>query len=221
MARDVALSIEINDKRWTQFHEDLFNRNLAFATSVAINRTMYQTQQTLRTAMEKTYKGGAVPFTKSSVLYGKSDKRNLYGMVFVNPNGDRDYIMDTMTGGEVKPARGKRTRIQPVRMRLTKQGNISNRYDSGSGGKVAQMLAKKKFFSGHPKGRAKTDDNAGVWERMGRKGRMSIRMVAHYKKSWKQKAVFPGFDIAEKKIQRVFGNEFVIAIKRATNGRIY
>lgn len=222
MARqDFNLSIRINGKRWTQFHEDLFNRNMPFALSMAINRTMYQTQQVLRTSMEKSYKGGAVPFTKSSVLYGKSNKRNLVGMVFVNPQGDREYIMDTMTGGEVKPARGKKTRIQPVRMRLTKQGNISNRYDSGSGGKIAQLLASKKYFSGKPKGRPQTDDYAGVWERLGRKGKVSIRMVAKYKKSWRQKAVFPGFQIAEKKIMRTFGGEFEKAIKFATKGRIF
>lgn len=221
MARDLALVIEIDDKNWTDEVDALFERNLPFATSMAINRTVYRTQQVLRNQMDRYYQGGAIPFTKRSILYSKSHKRSLSAMVYVNPDGDREYIMDTMTGSTVRPGRGKATRVQPVRLRLTKQGNISTRYEAGSGGKIAKLLSnKRKYFSGRPKGRPNSEDFAGVWERMGRGGKDNLRMIAHFKKSWRQKHIFPGFTIARMEIERAFGDEFQVAISKATKGRV-
>lgn len=217
MAVDTSFSITIDDSDWDKFTKDLFDHNLPFATSVAINQTIFQAQQIVRKSMDRYYEGGPVPFTRSGILFTKSHKRDLHAMVYVNPNRG-EYIANTIYGGVVKPARG-RTRVRPVRMRLTKQGNISNKY-SGGAGKVAKMLAKPKYFSGVPRGKAKTENNAGVWERMGRGGKQSLRMVAHYKRRWRQRPFFPADKIAERKIQQVIGQEFYKAIVRATNGRI-
>lgn len=217
MARDLTLSIRIDDSGWDKFTEELFTSNLPFATSVAINRTIFQTQQAVRQGMEKHYEGGPVPFTRSGILYTKSSKRSLHAMVYVNPNRG-DFITTTIEGGTVKPARGK-TRVQPVRMRLTKQGNISNKY-GGGGGKVAKLLSnKQRYFSGIPKGRPRNEDYAGLWERYGRGGK-KLRMVAHYKRQWHKRGFFPAYQIAQRKIQFVFGAEFYKAIVRATGGRI-
>lgn len=218
MAKDIALSVKLDDSKWDRFTRDLVNSNIPFATSVAINRTAFQTQQAVRQGMEKHYEGGPTRFTKSGILFTKSHKRRLNAMVYINPNRG-DYIRITMAGGIVKPGDGARTRVQPVNMRLTKHGNITGR--RGPSGKIAKLLAKPKYFSGVPKGMPNDDDHEGVWQRMGRKGgRDSLRMVAHYKRQWRQRPFFPGFQIAQRKIMTTFGPEFYKAIVRATGGRV-
>lgn len=217
MANDTQLSIKIDDSEWDNFTRDLVDSNLPFATSMAINRTAYHAQQAVRKGMDKFYEGGPTRFTRSGILFTKSNKRSLHAMVYVNPNRG-DYITTTMAGGVVEPGRGAKTRVQPVNMRLTKHGNIAG--GRGPGGKIPKLLKKPKYFSGAPKGKANNPDNQGIWERMGRKGKQSLRMVAHYKKRWRQRPFFPGYQIAERKIRTQFGPEFYKAIVKATKGRV-
>jgi hypothetical protein len=218
MATQTGISLKIDDSDWSEFHQDLYARNLDFATSLAINGTAYDTQQAVRKGMDIHYDGGPVSFTRSGILFTKSSKRNLHAMVYINPNRG-DFIKTTIEGGMVTPLRGK-TRVRPVKMRLTKQGNISNRYQAGQGGKVQRLLAKPKYFSGVPKGMPNTPNNQGVWERMGRGGKKALRMIAHYKRQWRQEGFFPAYAIADRTIRWRFVIRFRAAIKRATNGRI-
>lgn len=217
MASESTISIKLDDKDWDQFTRELVDQNIPFATSVAINRTAYHVQQAVRTGMDKHYEGGPTRFTKSGIRFTKSNKRHLQSLVYVNPDRG-DYIRTTMAGGIVKPGKGAQTRVRPVRMRLTKQGNISG--GRGPGGKIAKLINKPKYFSGVPAGKPNNEDYAGIWERMGRKGKQSLRMIASYKKQWRQRPVFPAFQIAERKIMTQLGPEFYKAIVKATRGRV-
>ena len=216
----MRLTFEIDDKGWTDFHEQVFNRNLAFALHKTINDVAFETMRGLKGEMNRYYRGGAVPGSKSAIQVDKSkSKRDLLALVYVAP--DRaEHIMNTIEGGVVKPGAGAKTRIRPVKMRLTRQGNITNKLNPGKEGKIQKMLAKPKFFSGAPKGSPMDGKNSGIWERMGRGGRKGIRMVAHYKKQWRIKGFFPAYNIAEAHIRILFARQFKIQISRATKGRV-
>jgi hypothetical protein len=218
MSRNVNYKITIDDTDWTEFQKDLYERNINFAMLRAFHQTVVETRALLQRGAQAHFIGGAVRFTKSSIVYYKGrDKRNAYADVRINPNGNRDYIMDTIIGGEVVPIRGE-VRVRPVNMRLTREGNISNKMRSG---KIRKMLAQKdKYFSGTPKGRPKSDDLRGIWQRKGRGKNKKPRMIAHYKESWHQKPVFPAFDIAEAGIERSLGTHVARELHKATKGRI-
>ena len=179
-------------------------RELPFAASSAINRTVFLiSQRYLRKQMDRYFDGGATPFTKRGVRFGKSTKRNLTGAVYFM--SDRPYLTTVSFGGEVKPLKSNTKLIQPVNQRVNKYGNIPR---NTLGKKIARTDI---YFFGKPKGQPNAQ--YGLYRRYKRKAPSLI--IAYDKDSRTQKPIFPASRLSIKYAKRVFPGIFNIAFQNA------
>jgi len=152
------------------------------------------------------------PFTISGFKYKKATKKTLTALVYIN-KGDtqRKYMQFAINGGVSKATSG--AMIHPASStKLNKYGNMPRNY-------AKKVLAKKdKFFSGVPKG-MEGQENAGIWQRYGKKKNPRIRMVAQWRKSRTYQAKFPFYEIAGKivagRANDTFNKAFARAMKTA------
>jgi len=131
-----------------------------------MNEVVYLGKREFEQIMEEQFEGGVVPFTKMGIRYKKARAEDKSAFVYVAKN--RQYIIDAMDGVDVRPKKsGQRNILEPKKgLKRTKKGlNIPNQYVQ------KRKLQTDKFFIGHPKGLPKTDENYGLWERLGRKGK--------------------------------------------------
>lgn len=154
-------------------------KQMPFALSVAINKTIAETRPFVQRLMDLQYEGGPVPFTKRALFYTKSTKRDLRAALLVHR--DAEYIIVTAQGGiRTKTDPGKKAMISPVRdgkyrvpYKTTAQGNVPYK-------KAPNLLKNKdKYFSGNPRGKA-GEKYAGIWMRVGKGGKKALKMVLKY-----------------------------------------
>lgn len=180
---------------------DPLKRQVPFAISHAITKTMAASRKDQQVQMDKYFDGGATRWTKGGVRVSYPNKRNLYSVMYYN--ADRPYMREMIYGGTVKPT--KKKLVQPVlskgnkpNARLNKFGNLPNKY-------LSKNAEKKQFFVGIPRGR-KGQQYYGLWRRYGRggysrkgKAKGTLKMLVSMEKvSRKQDTVFPADDLAYK-----------------------
>ena len=179
-------------------------RELPFATSAAINRTIFLiSQRYLRRQMDRYFDGGAVRFSKSGVRYHKADKYNLIGVVYYM--GNRPYLSTVSFGGTVLPLKTNTRLIQPVNQKVNKYGNIPRNT-------IARKTARTDlYFFGRPKGRPEAP--FGLYRRYKRKA--PVLHIKYSEKSREQEPIFPASRLSIKYAKRVFPGLFKIAFQNA------
>tara|TARA_R110000868_G_scaffold314641_1_gene575555 strand:+ start:271 stop:906 length:636 start_codon:yes stop_codon:yes gene_type:complete len=205
MIKNNAKQIDIQLKKIISGFTELEKQQAPFAASVAMNKTVYETSQFLRSAANRAYQGGATRFSQSGFVYSKSDKKNLVATVYI---ADRQsYLLNTIDGGVVKPV--KRALVQPVEINKNKYGNIPR-------GKIRRLITnKKRYFSGTPRnwGVDSNEKYAGVWERKNKN--TQLVMLAKYKNQRHQTKFFPSREIAYKYAKQRFMKHFIPALDNA------
>lgn len=150
----------------TNFNLNVVSKQINYAASKSINATMFDTrteyQGYMRTKIDRP-----TPFTISGVRVRKTTKANLSGQIYIEKKRS-EYMRIIIEGGVERP---KQRALRGVtgNTRLNKYGNMTRNY-------ITKMLSnKKKYFSGVPRGSRKRP--AGVWQRMGKGGRKSLRIM--------------------------------------------
>ena len=195
------LAVKIDTRNFQRNVVDSMKKQVPFAISHAINKTMSAVRKDQIKMMDQVFEGGATRFTKGSARVQYSNKRNLTSYLFY-PGGDRAYVQTLIKGGQVLP-KGRKL-VEPAftsgkpATRLNKFGNIPNKFIQ------SQKEKSDKFFIGIPKGRPKSDEYYGLWRRYGKggldkrgraRGRIKL-MISMAKRERFQKPIFDSSDYA-------------------------
>jgi len=181
--------------------------NVDYAIAQTINATLFDSKKYFESMINVNFAGGATRYTKQQVRYAPATKQQPIGILFVTKPGW--YIMRTMDGGMVKPFPGMTSLVQPVNVRLSKYGNLRRGY-------VTAKKTNSKFFIGTPKGRPKNDDYYGLWERLGRKGKGTIKMrVKLSAKSRVARKTFSGRQLTMKYAASIYNKKFPMQLAKA------
>lgn len=181
------INIASNIASVTRFLSDVHKKQIPFAMANTLNDLAFKARKpALPDAADKTFQGGATPFTKRGFFVKKAKKTNLVAEVFI---GDKqmDYMKFQVKGGTRFPKR-KALMISTDATKLNKYGNITP-------ATYAKLINDStKYFAGIPKGRTGAQYE-GIWERYGRSrrnpGGQRIRMVARYVDKAQYRPLFP------------------------------
>ena len=211
-----------------------FEKQVPFATSLALNRTVRETQKQLKSDLPQLI-DRPTTYTKASLQYEKSTKRNLTAIIGFQGDGfgkaprsrgtssgpgieSSEYIGRLERGGLRTPALGRRNIL--VRAKNSqKEAGLVTRHGNLSRKKVKQLLAKseagsKKYFFGVPKGRPESAE--GIYKRMGKKGRDNLVMLVSFAKQTKYSGNQLKFgQTVRAEVLKRFEKEFVAAIEKA------
>lgn len=193
----MRIDVRVNTKELMKGVSRLFDRQIPFATSQAINNLAFglraEEQRMMKVALDRP-----TPFSVRGVRYTKSNKRNLTAVVYLTEIVD-DYLKYQIHGGS-RPA--KRGRVLPA------IGTKTNSYGNLPRGKSKTLRKKANVFSGKPKGKP-----AGIWQKM-KSGRIKPLLI-YEKGSMTYKKRFPWFKIGRKYVRANFDREFIKAMNRA------
>jgi hypothetical protein len=176
----VSVSIENNIKEVSRKLTDIQKKQVPFAASLALNKVAYQANMAIR-KQAKYQLHNPTNWTISGFLYDKSNKKNLNVLMYAAgaPSGkrgrlaDRNKYMIFQVHGGTRFPDGRAIIVPTKHTRLNKHGNIPRAL-------LKQFVENKtKYFAGKPRGRS-NETNAGVYERVGRGGRKSIKKVASF-----------------------------------------
>jgi len=162
------VEVKLNEKLLTDMANPKWRSQIPFTMSHAINRTLIASRKEQQEGMDKHIEGGPTRFTRSSVRYKASNKRNLEGRLYYH--GDAPYMKSIIDGGAVKAKKVKLS--EPVNVKLDKFGNIPS--GRGKNKYTARAKANKKFFFGVPRGRS-GDQYRGIWRRYGKGGYAKLK----------------------------------------------
>ena len=145
-------------------------RQAPFIAMRAINDTLFDARQDqVNRQMKLHIAGGPVPWTKKALRYDKAKKNFLQGSLYFS--GNRPSLKTIMKGGVVKPK--KERLVAPVlgKIRLTKQGNLTQN-------KIQTLKNNPRYFVGLPK-RTSTPADYGLYRIKGRKKSARLERVAY------------------------------------------
>ena len=193
----MRISVKTNTKDLLKDVSRLFNRQIPFATSQAINNLAFglraEEQKMMKVTLDRP-----TPFSVRGVRYKRSNKRDLTAVVFLTEIVD-GYLKYQIHGGS-RPA--KRGRVLPS------IGTKTNSYGNLPRGKSKTLRKKANVFSGKPNGKP-----AGIWQKM-KSGRIKPLLI-YEKGSMTYKKRFPWFKIGRKYVRANFDKEFTKAFNRA------
>jgi hypothetical protein len=196
------LTAKINTKGFQRNVVDSMKKQVPFALSHAINKTMSTVRKDQIKKMDEVFEGGATRYTKGSARVQYSNKRNLTSYLYYDV-GSRPYMRTMLYGGTVKPS--KRKLVEPAfnngksAARLNKFGNLGKDFIKNNKEKS------DRYFIGIPKGRPNTDQYYGLWRRSGKggkdkrgrsRGKMKL-IVSMAKTKREQTALFHSSDYAK------------------------
>lgn len=226
----MLVDIRLNEKMLKDMAAPEWRSQIPFTMSHAINRTLIASRAEQQRAMDKYIEGGPTRFTRASVRYKSSSKRNLVGYLYYH--GDAPYMRNIIDGDMVKAKKVKLS--EPVNVRLDKYGNIPSK--RGTSKYTTRAKADKRFFIGKPRGR-KGDEYRGVWRRYGKggytkqrrlkngtvkggKARGTIRLMVSWRRGQRPARVtFPAYDVFEahgpKYLQRQLKVSYRFALRTA------
>lgn len=123
MEKVLRISVKADVKAVQKSFKNLKKKDLPFAISKAINDTMFQVKRKVNKDMDSSFRGGAVPFTKQGLMFKRSNKENLTGIMYLKPEQYK-YLKYQMDGGVRSAERG----FIPIpfrnRVSTTKYGNL-------------------------------------------------------------------------------------------------
>jgi len=170
-----------------------------YATSQAINSTMFEAKSALRDDMIK-HLDNPTRFTLSSHKVTKATKKNLTGTIEVEAK--RSWYLQYVYGGGTRTPKNKAMRMPTKYAKLNKYGNLPRN-------KVNTLLKnRKKYFSGKPLG---GNRRAGVYERT-RRGLKPLIM-------WDDKFTYDKqldfYSVVRETFRKNFNKNFNVAFMRA------
>lgn len=127
--------------RWT----DRLSSQYEFAVAVALSDTAKAVAQAMPAAVDKAFKGGAVPFTRSAFYFKRADKIKLTAEVGIK-RLQAEYLGWQIEGGDRRPKR-QALRLPSV-VSLTQQGNLPP-------GTIGKLIARAKAGKRTTKAQAK------------------------------------------------------------------
>ncbi len=176
-------------------------RQVPFATSVAMNRSAAKIQRFEKTMIRRDL-DNPTPQVVKSIRVKRASKRDLEAAVFIIP-AIAEFLRFQIDGGTRAP-RGQVEAV-PVNARLNRYGNIPGRRQ----GKIAKLIARPDTFVGEING------VAGVWRRK-RPRSAGLELLLAFERSVRYRPKFPFFRYAEVTLERVWVREFNRAIVFAT-----
>jgi len=186
--------------------DDLQKKQLPFALAKALTDTAVQAKKAVDVQLPKKL-DRPTPFTMRAIGNKRASKRLLQSEVFVKDK-QAEYLRFAIEGGVRKP-KGRAIATPGSKVKLNRYGNMP-----GARGKAGKLLANKKtYFSGKPKGKPAAP--AGIWQRMGKGGRMKLRLVVAYEKEITYKKRLPFYKIVNDVVQHRFKKNFDKAFSHA------
>ena len=190
----MQINVKSNIKDITKFTTTVQKKQIPFATSVAINNTLFDLKKEMAKQMDKKL-DRPTPFTKRGFFINKAKKNLLVGVLLMK-DIVANYMQYQIEGGT--RTTGKRIPVpyQP-NARLNKFGNII--------GKKTGLIKKNTQFIGNLGG------TEGVYERT----KQGVKLIIGFERSVNYRPRFPFYIIAEKFSGAVFDKKFAKAFERA------
>lgn len=148
---------------------DHARREVAKATADGITETLWDIKRNTDRRMRRVI-DRPTPFTMRAFSVRRAWARNLRGYVFAK-DIQAEYLRWLEIGGVQRPAK-KAIPVPGKGARVNRYGNLPAKALAGA------FANKKKFFSGTPQHGGARQSQPGMWQRMGRKGRSKLRLVA-------------------------------------------
>ena len=190
----MQINVKSNIKEITKFTTTVQKKQIPFATSVAINNTLFDLKKEMAKQMDKKL-DRPTPFTKRGFFINKAKKNLLVGVLLMK-DIVANYMQYQIEGG-IRTT-GKRIPVpyQP-NARLNKFGNII--------GKKTGLIKKNTQFIGNLGG------TEGVYERT----KQGVKLIIGFERSVNYRPRFSFYIIAEKFSNAVFDKKFAKAFERA------
>ena len=192
----MQINVKSNIKEITKFTTTVQKKQIPFATSVAINDTLFDLKKEMAKQMDKKL-DRPTPFTKRGFFINKAKKNLLVGVLLMK-DVVANYLQYQIDGGIRTDSKYLPIPFVP-NARLNKFGNII--------GKKTGLIKKNTQFIGTVKG------TTGVWERTNKGQR--VKLIIGFERSANYRPRFPFYLIAEKFSNAVFDKKFVKAFSRA------
>ena len=184
----------------TKFDLTKVSGQINYAMSNAINKTLVEAQNATKENFKRNI-DNPTPFTISGVQFRKSTKQSGEGHLYIEKQ--RAAYMRYILFGGVRTPQTKSLRGVTKSTPLNKYGNLTK-------DKVGKLLANKtKYFSGKPKGNKGLP--AGIYERMGRKGRVKIRPIIFWDDAFRYNKQLEFFE----PVIKVFSSSFAFNFNKA------
>ena len=185
----MRVSVKSNIDEVTKWTTNVQKKQIPFATSNAINKTLFQLRKEM---MKQTVKklDRPTPFTQKGFLVQTAKKTKLKGMLFIKQQVE-DYLQYQIDGGIRSTGKNIPIPYKP-NARLNKYGNII--------GKRTGLIKKNTQFFGTVKG------IDGVWERQKKDNR--LKLIIGFTKTAAYEPKFPFYVIADKFVAANFDKNF-------------
>jgi len=190
----MQINVKSNIKEITKFTTNVQKKQIPFATSVAINNTLFDLKKEMAKQMDKKL-DRPTPFTKRGFFINKAKKNLLVGVLLMK-DIVANYMQYQIEGGT--RTTGKRIPVPyKPNARLNKFGNII--------GKKTGLIKKNTQFI------ADLGGTEGVYERT----KQGVKLIIGFERSVNYRPRFPFYTIAEKFSNAVFDKKFAKAFDRA------
>ena len=190
----MQVSVKSNIKEITKWTTNAQKKQIPFATSVAINNTLFDLKKEMAKQMDKKL-DRPTPFTKRGFFINKAKKNLLVGVLLMK-DIVANYMHFQIEGGTRQTGKRIPVPYQP-NARLNKFGNII--------GKKTGLIKKSTQFMGTVGG------TEGVYERT----KDGLKLIIGFERSVNYKPRFPFYIIASKFSNSVFDKNFTKAFNRA------
>ena len=185
----MRVSVKSNIDEVTKWTTNVQRKQIPFATSSAINKTLFQLRKEM---MKQTVKklDRPTPFTQKGFLVQTAKKTKLKGMLYIKQQVE-EYLQYQIDGGIRSTGKNIPIPYKP-NARLNKYGNII--------GKRTGLIKKNTQFFGTVKG------IDGVWERQKKDNR--LKLIIGFTKTAAYEPKFPFYVIADKFVAANFDKNF-------------
>ena len=190
----MKVNVESNIKEITKWTTNAQKKQIPFATSVAINNTLFDLKKEMAKQMDKKL-DRPTPFTKRGFFINKAKKNLLVGVLLMK-DIVANYMQFQIEGGTRTTGKQIPVPYKP-NARLNKFGNII--------GKRTGLIKKNTQFIGNVSG------TEGVYERT----KDGLKLIIGFERSVTYRPRFPFYVIAEKFSNAVFDKKFAKAFNRA------
>ena len=195
MEKSMRINIKNNIKEVTRGLSKTHKEQIPFATSNAINMTLFQLRKEMGKQTTK-HLDRPTPFTQKGFVVDKAKKTTLKGILFIK-DIVASYLKFQIDGGTRSTGKNIPIPYTP-NARLNKFGNIV--------GKRSGLIKKSNQYIGEVKG------INGVWERQKNKEQ---KLIIGFKRSVEYRPRFPFYTIAASFTKNMFDRNFTKAFVRA------
>lgn len=190
----MQINVKSNIKEITKFTTAVQKKQIPFATSVAINNTLFDLKKEMSKQMDKKL-DRPTPFTKRGFFINKAKKNLLIGVLLMK-DIVANYMQYQIEGGTRTTGKQIPVPYKP-NARLNKFGNII--------GKRTGLIKKNTQFIGNVSG------TEGVYERT----KQGLKLIIGFERSVTYRPRFPFYVIATKFSNAVFDRKFAKAFDKA------